>query len=59
MTTIFDRVIADMKERDKLGEESYGGPMMPHDGRDSLKDAYEEAIDMCLYLKKAIVERGE
>ena len=26
-------------------------------GRDALLDAYEEAIDLCMYLKQAIVER--
>jgi hypothetical protein len=55
--TIFDKVISDLKGRDQLGHASYGGPMLPNDGRDSLVEAYEEALDLAMYLRKAIAER--
>jgi hypothetical protein len=29
-----------------------------HDGRDSLREAYEEALDLVVYLRKALAERG-
>lgn len=54
---IFDEVKKDLDGRNQLGYQSYGGPMQPHDGRDALREAYEEALDLVMYLKKAIVER--
>ena len=35
----------------------YGTALQPHNGRDALLDAYEEALDLAMYLKQAIVER--
>jgi len=29
----------------------------PFNGRDALKDAYEEALDLAMYLKQAMIER--
>ena len=55
---IFDEVKRDLDARNELGRQSYGGPMQPHDGRDSIVEAYEEALDLVMYLKKAIIERG-
>lgn len=54
---LFDEVKKDLDARNQLGYQSYGGAMQPHDGRDALRDAYEEALDLVMYLKKAIVER--
>lgn len=54
---IWDLVIADMRARDRLGTERYGTRLYAHDGRDMLRDAYEEALDMAVYLRKAIAER--
>ena len=46
-----------MQTRDRVGRERYGTPLQPHNGRDALQDAYEEALDLAAYLKQAIVER--
>jgi hypothetical protein len=54
---IWDLVIADMRERDRLGREKYGRPLQAHNGRDALVDAYQEALDLCVYLRQAIEER--
>lgn len=54
---IWPLVIAEMEARDKLGRERYGVPLQPHNGRDTLRDAYEEALDLCAYLRAAIYER--
>lgn len=54
---IWDLVIADMHARDKLGEERYGTRLRANNGRDVLKDAYEEALDLAVYLRQAIAER--
>lgn len=51
-------VIADMRERDRVGRERYGMPLQPHNGRDALVDAYQEALDLCAYIRQAS-EEGE
>jgi hypothetical protein len=49
--------IADMAQRDVMGSEKYGTRLQPGNGRDSLQDAYEEALDLAVYLRTAIYER--
>ena len=46
-----------MKDRDIIGRMRYGTPLQPHNGRDALADAYQEALDLCAYLRQAIFER--
>ena len=55
---VWDLVIADMKARDQLGRERYGTPLQPFNGRDALVDAYQEALDLAVYLRQAIEERN-
>lgn len=55
--SIWDLVLEDMRARDALGHRKYGKHLTPHDGRDSLRDAYEEALDLAVYLRKAMFER--
>jgi hypothetical protein len=50
-------VMADMQSRHELGIKRYGTPLQPHNGRDALRDAYEEALDLAVYLRTAIFER--
>lgn len=50
-------VIMDMASRDRLGRQRYGTPLQPFNGRDSLQDAYEEALDLAVYLRNTIYER--
>lgn len=50
-------VISDMAQRDDTGRRRYGTPLQPFNGRDSLRDAYEEALDLCVYLRQALYER--
>lgn len=50
-------VMADMEARRRMGIERYGKPVRPGNGRDALTDAYQEALDMCVYLRQAIEER--
>lgn len=47
----------DMLRRNAFGVEKYGVPLQANNGRDALKDAYEEALDLCAYLRQAIYER--
>lgn len=55
---VWNSVIADMKDRDDLGFSRYGTRLQPNNGRDALQDAYEEALDLVVYLKQAILERN-
>ena len=54
---VWPLVIMDMAARDQVGRARYGVPLQPHNGRDALRDAYEEALDLCAYLRQAIMER--
>lgn len=54
---VINRVLADLRDRDRVGYETYGGPLMADDGRDALWEAYEEALDLCVYLRLAIDQR--
>lgn len=54
---VWPLVMVDMAGRDKLGRERYGTPLQAHNGRDALRDAYEEALDLAVYLRCAIFER--
>jgi hypothetical protein len=47
----------DLEERERVGVQRYGTPLQAGNGRDALRDAYEEALDLACYLKQAIVER--
>ncbi len=52
------RVIADMHERDGVGRGRYGVPLQAHNGRDALKDAYAEVLDLAVYLRQVLYERN-
>jgi hypothetical protein len=54
---IADLVIADMLERKAVGVARYGVPLQAYNGRDALIDAYQEALDLCCYLRQLIEER--
>ena len=57
MTSIQARVRADLEERERLGIERYGTPLMPDNGRDALQDLYEELLEACCYIIQVMVER--
>lgn len=57
-TSIADLVLADVADRKRLGIERYGVALQADNGRDALRDAYEEALDLCMYLRQAIAERN-
>lgn len=54
---IQELVMQDMQGRLDLGLERYGTGLQAHNGRDMLRDAYEEALDLCVYLRGAMYER--
>lgn len=56
---VWPQVVEDMKARHELGIKRYGTPLQPFNGRAALRDAYEEALDLAVYLRQAMIEREE
>lgn len=54
---ITDLVIEDVKGRAVLGMKRYGKLLTAFSGKDGLQEAYEEALDLCVYLRMEIEER--
>jgi hypothetical protein len=54
---VWDLVIADMRERDRIGVERYGSRLAKETPIDALRYAYEELLDGAVYLRKAMLER--
>lgn len=50
---------ANPERRPQFGLAKYGTPLQANNGRDALKDAYEEALDLLVYLRQALTERQE
>lgn len=46
-----------LDQRDAYGLGKYKKPLEPFDGRRTLVDALDEALDMAMYLQKEILER--
>ena len=55
--SVTDKVISDLKKRREGGIKKYGTELKTCNGRDALIDAYQEALDLSLYLRQAISER--
>lgn len=53
---VWDLVVADMRERDQMGEKKYGTRLQPFNGRNSLVDAYQESLDLAVYLRQTLYE---
>ncbi len=51
-------VVRDLKDRRNAGIARYGTPLRAHNGRNALIDAYQEALDLCVYLRQALTEQG-
>lgn len=54
---VFTAVYRDMAEREVVGWQNHGKPLLADDGRDWLQEAYEECLDMAVYLKARLMER--
>jgi hypothetical protein len=50
-------VLTDIETRRAVGMERYGVPLTPHNGKDALMEAYEEALDLIIYLRQYIHEQ--
>lgn len=56
---VFPAVIADLKEREQTGIKTYGQSLHTKNGRDALKDLYQELLDAVVYLKQKLMEGPE
>lgn len=54
---IQSKVMDDIRERRMVGISRYGTALQAFNGRDALRDAYEEALDLTCYLRQCIEER--
>ncbi len=54
---ILPKVLVDLNTRAAKGIVQYGTPLRAHNGRDALADAYDEALDLVMYLRQALYER--
>ena len=52
-------VLDDLRMRAEAGKLKYGTLLRANNGRDALMDAYQEALDLCMYLRQAMLERDE
>jgi hypothetical protein len=50
-------VLADIRARYAAGIRKYGGPLMTHNGRNALWDAYQEVLDLAMYLRQVLLEQ--
>lgn len=55
--SVHDLVVQDLEKRKDFGFKKYGAYLQASNGRDHLQDAYEEALDLCCYLRAAIARR--
>lgn len=51
-------VIADIAARRDIGIQRYSTALQPFNHRDGLRDAYEEAMDLTVYLRQVLEERN-
>jgi len=54
---VWELVIQDMAQRDITGFKKYGVRLQPNNGRRPLVDAYQEALDLVVYLRQEIYEQ--
>lgn len=57
LPAVWDLVIADMAARDRTGAQRYGTRLQPDNGRDTLRDLYEELLDAAVYARTLLYER--
>lgn len=58
-TVILPLVIQDLEDRAAKGLKEHGVPLSTNNRRDALVDAYQEALDLAMYLRQAIEEKRQ
>lgn len=57
--SMHDLVVVDMLNRKSVGYQRYGSFLQPFNGRNSLRDLYEELLDAIVYVRQVIEEDNE
>lgn len=57
LPVMHDLVTADLQDRLAIGIKRYGQPLQPFNGRNAAKDAYDEVLDLAVYLRQLLYER--
>lgn len=52
------RLMEDMQARHESGVEKYGTPLQVENGRRADVDAYQEALDLCVYSRQQVERTG-
>ena len=53
---VLDVVVEDLKARAEYGKQKYGTYLETHNQRTGLWDAYQEALDLVMYLRQVLLE---
>lgn len=53
------KLVRDLIERRQFGIDKYGTPLRTHNGRRHMHDAYQEVLDLVVYLKASCMENDE
>lgn len=56
---VSQQIWADLNSRATVGLEKYGTRLKTHNGRNALNDAYQEVLDLIMYLRQHVLEIGE
>lgn len=56
---VLSYVLKDLTDRAEMGKAKYGTYLQTHNGRNALLDAYQEALDLVMYLRQALLEMDE
>jgi hypothetical protein len=56
---VTEQVIADLRARTELGIAKYGRPLETFNGRNALRDLYEELLDGAQYVKQRLLEEDD
>ena len=55
---VTELVLKDLTDRREAVTRKYGTPLLTNNGRNALIDAYQEALDLVMYLRQRIEEEG-
>lgn len=56
-TEVLPLVLYDLYQRVEKGKKEYGEPLKTFNGRNALRDAYEEVLDLAMYLRQQLEEQ--
>ncbi len=57
LPAVWDLVIKDINDRDKFGQNKYSTRLQPFNGRNVLRDLYQELLDAIVYIRQLIYEQ--